>query len=111
MRLEKAIQLGEWDPEAGIRVGDSPYSFCYRSHMRTKLYICYIYVGVLTCLMDSLHHQQEDLGVLGVSESTSHPSTLDTHPYQGCDSEVIERRTRCQHTQSQSHAKDGEAWR
>lgn len=39
-KLNKAIQLGERDPKAGNRVRDSPSSCCWRSCMRTKIYIC-----------------------------------------------------------------------
>ena len=47
MWLDKAAQLGERNPKTGNRVRDSPYPCSSRSHMKTKLHICYLCVGGL----------------------------------------------------------------
>lgn len=44
LRPEKTVQLGERDPQTGNRVRVSHHSSCWKTHVKTKLHICYLCV-------------------------------------------------------------------
>jgi hypothetical protein len=46
LKPDKVDQLVEQNTQAGNRVRSSPWSICCETHMKTKLYICYICAGV-----------------------------------------------------------------